>query len=96
VGPGREVHAGMLNLTGPPRLPALAMFIGSELSVLGSFGSTPAEIETVLGLVTAGRLDVSRSVQREVPLDEAPSMFAEPFGPARTVIVPNRRAGEGP
>ena len=54
----------------------------------GSFGSTPAEIETVLDLIERGRLDVSRSVQREVPLDDAASIFSEPGGPARTVILP--------
>jgi len=83
---GRLVVVGVG--TGRPTLPPLAMFIGSELSVHGSFGSTPAEIETVLGLIAAGRIDVSRSVQRQVGLDQAASIFAEPFGPARTVIIP--------
>ena len=71
-----------------PKLPPLGMFIGAELSVHGSFGSTPAEIQTVLGLISTGRLDVSRSVQREVPLIGAAKIFSEPFGPARTVIIP--------
>jgi len=71
-----------------PRLPALARFIGTELSVLGSFGSTPAEIQTVLDLIERGRLDVSQSVQREVPLDNAARIFTEPGVPARTVILP--------
>ncbi|MCP3910962.1 MAG: alcohol dehydrogenase catalytic domain-containing protein [Actinomycetia bacterium] len=72
-----------------PTLPPLVMFSGSELSVLGSFGSTPTEIDTVLALISSGRLDVSRSVQREVPLSDAAPIFTEPFGPARTVIVPD-------
>ncbi len=72
-----------------PRLPALGMFIGSELSVLGSFGSTPAEIETVLALIASGRLDVSRSVRRQVPLSQAVPIFTEQFGPARTVVIPD-------
>jgi propanol-preferring alcohol dehydrogenase len=71
-----------------PSLPPLARFIGAELSVHGSFGSTRAEIDTVLDLIERGRLDVSRSVQREVPLEEAASIFFEPVGPARTVILP--------
>jgi 2-desacetyl-2-hydroxyethyl bacteriochlorophyllide A dehydrogenase len=75
-----------------PRLPALARFIGTELCVRGSFGSTPAEIETVLGLIEGGRLDVSRSISREVCLDEAASIFAEPRTPARTVILPQHEA----
>ncbi len=76
VGPGR------------PMLPPLSQFIGTELSIHGSFGSTPAEIELVLDLVQRGRLDVSRSVAREVPLDDAVRVFSEPSGPARTVILP--------
>ena len=83
---GRLVVVGVG--TDRPRLPPLARFIGTELSVLGSFGSTPREIETVLDLVERGRLDVSESVQREVPLDDAASIFSEPGGPARTVILP--------
>lgn len=84
---GRLVVVGVG--AGRPKLPPLAMFIGSEMSVHGSFGSTPAEIETVLGLIAAGRLDVSRSVQRRVGLDEAAGIFTEPSGPGRTVIVPH-------
>lgn len=86
---GRLVVVGVGN--GRPRLPPLAMFIGSELSILGSFGSTPAEIETVLGLIDAGRIDVSASVQRQVVLAESASIFSKPFGPARTVIVPDSK-----
>jgi propanol-preferring alcohol dehydrogenase len=71
-----------------PRLPPLARFIGTELCVLGSFGSTRTEIETVLDLIERGRLDVSQSVQREVSLDDAASIFSEPGSPARTVILP--------
>ncbi len=67
----------------------LALFIGAELSVLGSFGSTPVEIAKVLELIERGDLDVSRSVGREVPLDDAASIFSEPGGPARTVILPH-------
>ncbi|MCP3990966.1 MAG: alcohol dehydrogenase catalytic domain-containing protein [Actinomycetia bacterium] len=86
---GRLVVVGVG--AGRPKLPPLAMFIGSELSVLGSFGSTPSEIETVLTLIASERLDVSRSVQREVPLSEAAPIFTQPFGPARTVIVPDTK-----
>lgn len=72
-----------------PSLPPLARFIGAELSVHGSFGSTPAEIETVLDLIERGRLDVTRSVQREVSLGDAATIFAEAGSPARTVILPH-------
>ncbi len=74
-----------------PQLPAMVMFSGSELSVLGSFGSTPAEIETVITLISSGRLDVSRSVHREVQLSDSPPVFTEPFGPGRTVIIPDSK-----
>ncbi len=77
-----------------PKLPPMVMFSGSELSVHGSFGSTPSEIETVLALIAAGRLDVSRSVQRTVPLSEAAPIFTNPFGPARTVIVPDTKESQ--
>jgi propanol-preferring alcohol dehydrogenase len=83
---GRLVVVGVG--TARPSLPPLARFIATELCVKGSFGSTPAEIETVLELIERGRLDVSRSVQREVPLDAAASLFSERGGPARTVILP--------
>jgi propanol-preferring alcohol dehydrogenase len=78
-----------------PRLPPLATFIGAELGVLGSFGSTPAEIQTVLDLIERGRLDVSRSIQRRVSLREAASIFGEPGGPARTVILPQLQEAPG-
>jgi len=87
---GRLVVVGVG--AGQPRLPPLARFIGTELSVLGSFGSTPAEIETVIGLIAGGRIDVSHSVQRRVALAEAAPIFTQPFGPARTVIVPDPEA----
>jgi propanol-preferring alcohol dehydrogenase len=88
LGPGgRLVVVGVGSAR--PSLPPLATFIGAELSIHGSFGSTPAEIATVLDLIESGRLDVSRSVRREVRLDEAAAIFAEPSGPARTVILPH-------
>lgn len=76
-----------------PRLPPIMRFVGMELSVRGSFGSTMDDIATVLALVAAGRLDLSRSVTRRVALDEAPSLFAGPAGPARTVITPKPQEG---
>lgn len=71
-----------------PKLPALLQFVGNEIAVTGSFGSTKAEIETVLQLIVAGRLDVSRSIGRSLPLTAAANLFAEPPAPARTVLLP--------
>ena len=76
-----------------PQLPPIIRFVGMELSVRGSFGSTRTDISTVLALLAGGRLDGSRSVSRRVGLDEAPGIFAGPAGPARTVIKP--APGEG-
>jgi len=84
---GRLVVVGVGNAR--PSLPPLARFIGTELSVHGSFGSTPREIATVLDLIERGRLDVSRSVQREVALVDAAEIFCQPSGAGRTVILPN-------
>ncbi|KAA0236481.1 MAG: alcohol dehydrogenase [Acidimicrobiales bacterium] len=78
-----------------PVLPPIARFIGMELSVHGSFGSTPAEIETVLSLIAAGRLDVSRSVTAELPLEDGPGVLAQPGGPGRTVLRPQREGTNG-
>jgi propanol-preferring alcohol dehydrogenase len=71
-----------------PRLPPLIRFVSGETSIHGSFGSTIAEIETVLGLIADGRLDVSQSISRSVTLDEVPEVFAQPASPGRTVIIP--------
>jgi len=87
VGPGgRVVVAGVG--TARPKLPALLQLAGNEIAILGSFGSTKSEIETVLQLIVTGRLDVSRSVSRSLPLAEAAGVFCGPPAPARTVIVP--------
>lgn len=83
---GRVVVVGIGN--DRPRLPPLVRLAGAEQQVRGSFGSTPTEIRTVLSLIAAGRLDVSRSVGRRVSLDDAVPLLSEPSLPARTVVVP--------
>ena len=55
-----------------PRLPPLIRFVAGETSIHGSFGSTMAEIETVLTLIADGKLDVSRSISQRVSLERAP------------------------
>ncbi len=71
-----------------PRLPPLARFVGSEISVRGAFGSTRREIRSVLDLITSGRLDTSHSISRLVPLADAVGLFAAPPTAARTVLLP--------
>ncbi|MEQ1754270.1 MAG: alcohol dehydrogenase catalytic domain-containing protein [Micropepsaceae bacterium] len=83
---GRVVIVGVGSAR--PKLPALLQFVGNEIAVMGSFGSTKSEIETVLQLIVAGRLDVSRSISRSLPLTAAAKVFAEPPTPARTVFLP--------
>ncbi|MEK7251860.1 MAG: zinc-binding dehydrogenase [Actinomycetota bacterium] len=70
-----------------PRLPPLIRFVAGETSIHGSFGSTMAEIETVLTLIADGKLDVSRSISQRVSLERAPEVFARPPTAGRTVIV---------
>lgn len=76
-----------------PQLPPIIRFIGMELTVAGSFGSTLADIATVVELIDRGRLDVSHSVSRRVGLEDVPVLLAEPAGPARTVIDPAETPG---
>jgi len=71
-----------------PRLPPLARFVALELSVRGSFGSTLAEIRTVIEWIAAQRIDTSRSIARQLPLAEGPSVFAAPPLAARSVLLP--------
>lgn len=73
-----------------PRLPPVVRFVGTELSVRGSFGSTFAELGAVVDLVASGRLDTSRSVSRRVGIEEAPALFGGDAGPGRAVIEPAR------
>lgn len=84
---GRLVVVGVGN--DRPRLPPIIRFVGMELTVAGSFGSTRADIATVLDLIDRGRIDTSRSVTRRVGLDDVPGLFTSPPDPARTVIEPN-------
>lgn len=73
-----------------PRLPPVVRFVGTELAVRGSFGSTFAELEAVVDIVASGRLDTSASVSRRVGLDAAPDLFSGPTAAGRTVIEPAR------
>ncbi|MEZ5174994.1 MAG: alcohol dehydrogenase catalytic domain-containing protein [Acidimicrobiia bacterium] len=73
-----------------PRLPSLIRFVAGENSVSGSFGSTLAEIRTVLDLIASERLDVTHAISRTITLDEVPGVFEHAPTPGRTVMVQHR------
>ncbi|MFP5310371.1 MAG: alcohol dehydrogenase catalytic domain-containing protein [Actinomycetes bacterium] len=63
-------RAAIVGLT-PARMELLptALFVANELEVVGSFGSTAADLNELVDLVEAGRLDLSRSVTHTTDLD---------------------------
>ncbi|MEU7817028.1 zinc-binding dehydrogenase [Pseudonocardia sp. NPDC049154] len=87
---GRVVVCGI----GPESivLPPPTVFVRRELQVLGSYAFTTASIRSVLGLVTAGRLDLSRSITHRFPLEEADKALQtlhQKLGePQRVVVLP--------
>lgn len=63
-------RATIVGLTPEPmRLLPEALFVSQELEVVGSFGSTGADLNELIDLVEAGRLDLSRSVTHRFDLD---------------------------
>ncbi|GAA4691918.1 zinc-binding dehydrogenase [Pseudonocardia yuanmonensis] len=73
-------------------LPPPTVFVRRELQVLGSYAFTTASIRAVLGLITAGRLDLSRSITHRFPLEEADKALQtlhQKLGePQRVVVLP--------
>jgi threonine dehydrogenase-like Zn-dependent dehydrogenase len=65
---GRTVIVGL----GPETISLMppAVFVRSELSFLGSYGSTTSEIQTVIDLVANGKLNLSGSVTERFPLED--------------------------
>jgi threonine dehydrogenase-like Zn-dependent dehydrogenase len=51
-------------------LPPPTTFVRTELSFLGSYGSTTLEIQNVIDLVAGGKLDLSNSITERFPLEE--------------------------
>ncbi len=51
----------------------LGLFVAQELEVVGSFGSTLQDVNELLDLVEAGRLDLTRSVSHTLSLDDFPT-----------------------
>jgi 2-desacetyl-2-hydroxyethyl bacteriochlorophyllide A dehydrogenase len=65
---GRVVVVGL----GPEiiSLPPPTTFVRTELSLLGSYGSTTSEIQKVIDLVASGKLNISDSITDRFPLEE--------------------------
>jgi len=65
---GRTVVVGL----GPDEviLPPPTQIVRTELSFLGSYGSTTSEIQSVIDLVASGKLNLSDSVTERFPLGE--------------------------
>jgi threonine dehydrogenase-like Zn-dependent dehydrogenase len=65
---GRVVVVGL----GPENISLLppTTFVRTELSLLGSYGSTTLEIQNVVDLVANGKLNLSDSITERFPLEE--------------------------
>jgi len=65
---GRVVVVGL----GPENISLLppTTFVRTELSLLGSYGSTTSEIQNIVDLVAGGKLNLSDSITERFPLEE--------------------------
>jgi 2-desacetyl-2-hydroxyethyl bacteriochlorophyllide A dehydrogenase len=68
---GRAVLVGLT--PEPMQLMPEALFVAGELELVGSFGSTPQDLNELIDLVEAGRLDLTRSITHRLPLDDVPA-----------------------
>jgi 2-desacetyl-2-hydroxyethyl bacteriochlorophyllide A dehydrogenase len=88
---GRAVFVGVGMAR--PSLPPLIAFVGGENAVVGSFGMDRRDIEDLLTLIGAGRLDLSMSISARYPLaqvNEALDRLAsKDQGVVRVVVEPH-------
>jgi 2-desacetyl-2-hydroxyethyl bacteriochlorophyllide A dehydrogenase len=86
---GRVVVVGL----GPEiiSLPPPTTFVRTELSLLGSYGSTTLEIQNVVDLVASGKLNLSDSITERFPLEEVNKgldhLYKKIGNPIRIVIM---------
>jgi 2-desacetyl-2-hydroxyethyl bacteriochlorophyllide A dehydrogenase len=86
---GRVVVVGL----GPESISLLppTIFVRSELSLLGSYGSTTSEIQNVIDLVASGKLNLTESITERFPLEEVNKgldhLHKKIGNPIRIVIV---------
>lgn len=80
VGIGRD------RLTGPP----LGLFVSREQEVVGSFGATVADVNELIDLVDAGRLDLTQSISHTMGIQDLPDalqmLHTREGNPLRIVI----------
>ncbi len=86
---GRVVVVGL----GPEEvtIPPPTTFVRTELSLLGSYGSTTSEIQTVVRLIESGKLNLSESITERFPLEEVNKgldhLYKKIGNPIRIVII---------
>jgi propanol-preferring alcohol dehydrogenase len=86
---GRVVVVGL----GPEAisLPPPTVFVRTELSLLGSYGSTTLEIQNLIDLVASGKLNLTESITERFPLEEVNKgldhLHKKIGNPIRIVIV---------
>lgn len=85
-------RATVVGLTPQPlALMPSALFVASELELVGSFGSTPQDLDELVDLVDSGRLDLSRSVTHRFDLEGFPDALrlleSREEHPVRMVVV---------
>lgn len=54
-----------------------ALFVAQELELVGSFGSTAADLNELIDLADAGRLDLSRSITHRTTIDGFPEALQQ-------------------
>ncbi len=88
-------RGGAVTLVGIPRQPLnidLKYLLTNEIQLRTSFDHTRAEVDNVISLVEAGRLDLSKSVSHKLPLDkvnEGIDILRNNIGdPIRIIVTP--------
>lgn len=71
-------RATIVGLTPQPmQLMPEALFVASELELVGSFGSTASDLNELIDLVDAGRLDLTRSVTHRTDIEGFPDALRQ-------------------
>lgn len=84
---------------GRPKLPHIRTLVGAEMEVKGSMGSTRDDLQNVLNMISAGKLDIASSITDTIKLEEINEGFnklhKKEGSPIRTVVkVGSRKVGK--